>query len=148
LDDGRLAVLDFGSTLLMPRGWPSALGDLLRAGRDRDTAAAFDGAQAAGLVHETAVSPEALMALLDPLVEPFRLETFTFNRSWMRSQTARSSDPTGQTSRTQRRLHVPVRHLLTQRIAAGTAGVLCQLGSTVPVAKEAAAWISELGPRR
>jgi predicted unusual protein kinase regulating ubiquinone biosynthesis (AarF/ABC1/UbiB family) len=148
LGDGRLAVLDFGSTLLMPQGWPNRIGDLLRAARDRDATAAFDIAEAAGLVQRRGVSPQTLMAMLDPLLEPLRRETFTFDRAWMRSETVRFSDPMGQTSRTQRRLQMPVRHLLTQRVAAGTAGVLCQLGATVAVATEAAAWIPELGPRR
>jgi hypothetical protein len=36
-------------------------------------------------------------------------------------------------------------HLLVQRVAVGTAGVLCQLAGTVPVAAEAAAWIPGVG---
>jgi predicted unusual protein kinase regulating ubiquinone biosynthesis (AarF/ABC1/UbiB family) len=36
LPDGRLAVLDFGATEAMPRGWPARLGPLLEAGRHGD----------------------------------------------------------------------------------------------------------------
>ena len=46
--DGRLAVVDFGSSLPMPSGWPPRLEELLRAGRDRDAAALFAVATAAG----------------------------------------------------------------------------------------------------
>jgi predicted unusual protein kinase regulating ubiquinone biosynthesis (AarF/ABC1/UbiB family) len=49
-DDGRLAVLDFGCSLPMPRGWPPRLEELLRAGRDLDSTALFETATATGLV--------------------------------------------------------------------------------------------------
>jgi predicted unusual protein kinase regulating ubiquinone biosynthesis (AarF/ABC1/UbiB family) len=144
LQDDRLAVVDFGSTLPMPRGWPPRLGPLLRAGRDHDPAALFDVATAAGLVQDDRVTPQALLDLLDPLLEPLRHDEFTFTRSWLRAQTTRFSDPRSSASRTQRRLRAPVRHLLVQRVAAGTTGVLCLLGATVRVADEAAKWLPAL----
>jgi hypothetical protein len=137
-------VVDFGSTLPMPRGWPPRLGALLRAGRDRDAAALFDVATGAGLVPGDRVSPRALLDLLDPLLEPLRHEQFAFSRDWLRTQTTRFSDPRSSVSRTQRRLRSPVRHLLVQRVAAGTAGVLCLLGAAVPVADEVAKWLPDL----
>ena len=145
LDDGRLAVVDFGSSLPMPNGWPPRLARLVRAGRDRDSEALFDVATAAGLVRPTEVTPKALLDLVDPLLEPLRHEEFAFTRGWLRSQTVRFSDPRSAASRTQRKLRVPVRHLLVQRVAAGTTGVLCQLGASVPLGEEAAAWLPELG---
>jgi predicted unusual protein kinase regulating ubiquinone biosynthesis (AarF/ABC1/UbiB family) len=146
LGDGRLVVLDFGSSLPMPAGWPSRLGTLLRAGRDRDANALFDVALATGLVHRRSVSPEALLDFVDPYLEPLRHETFRFSRSWLRSQTTRVSDPRSSAARIQRKLHMPVRHLLVQRVIAGTTGVLCLLGASVPLGDEAAAWIPELTP--
>ncbi len=143
-DDGRLAVVDFGSSLPMPAGWPSRLQQLLRAGRDRDTAALFEVATGAGLLGSGGVTPEALLDLLDPLLEPLRHDEFTFDRGWMRAQTSRFSDPRSPSSRTQRQLRIPVRHLLVQRVAAGTTGVLCLLGVPVPVLAEVAAWMPEL----
>ncbi|MFL6134729.1 MAG: hypothetical protein ACJ72A_18135, partial [Nocardioidaceae bacterium] len=133
-----------GSTLSMPQGWPPRLSALVRSGRDHDAAAAFEIATATGLVDADATTPEAFLDLLDPLLEPLRHEEFTFSRPWLRSQTARFSDPRSSVSRTQRRLRMPVRHLLVQRVAAGTAGVLCLLGAPVPVAQEAAAWLPGL----
>lgn len=144
LDDGRLAVVDFGSSLPMPEGWPPRLGSLLRAGRDRDATALFEIASATGLVPGSAVSPEVLLDLVDPLLEPLRQETFTFTRRWLRSQTTRLSDPRSSASRSQRKLHMPVRHLLVQRVTAGTTGVLCLLGATLPFRGEVEAWLPEL----
>jgi hypothetical protein len=117
---------------------------LLRAGRDHDPAALFDVATAAGLVPDGRVTPQALLDLLDPLLEPLRHDEFTFSRSWLRGQTTRFSDPRSSVSRTQRRLRAPVHHLLVQRVAAGTTGVLCLLGATVHVANEAAKWLPGL----
>jgi predicted unusual protein kinase regulating ubiquinone biosynthesis (AarF/ABC1/UbiB family) len=146
LDDGRLAVVDFGSSLAMPHGWPPRLVALLRAGRDHDGPALFEVATATGLVRADDVTPEALLDLMDPLLEPLRQESFSFTRSWLRSQTLRFSDPRATVSRTQRRLSIPVRYLLVQRVAAGTTGVLCLLGASVPLRAEASTWIPGLDP--
>jgi hypothetical protein len=75
------------------------------------------------------------------VLEPLRHEAFAFTRDWMRSLTTRFTDPRSAASRTQRRLHIPVRYLLVQRVAAGTTGVLCLLGATVPLSAEATTWL-------
>lgn len=141
LPDGRLAVLDFGSTEAMPGGWPKRLGPLLAAGRDRDAAELHRLAADAGLLNVRKVVPEALLGLLDPYLQPLRADEFRFNRAWMQEQTRRASDPRSAAARTQRRLSIPPRHLLVQRVAAGLTGVLCSLGAAVPVAAEARAHV-------
>jgi predicted unusual protein kinase regulating ubiquinone biosynthesis (AarF/ABC1/UbiB family) len=146
LDDGRLAVVDFGANLSMPHGWSPSLARLLRAGRERDTKTLLEVASAAGLVRDGDVTAQALLDLLDPLLEPLRQETFRFSRPWLRAQTIRLSDPRSSISRTQRKLRIPVRYLLVQRVAAGTTGVLCLLGANVPLRDEAATWIPGLLP--
>lgn len=142
--DGRLVVVDYGSTLPMATGWPPRVAGLLLAGRDRDARRLMDVAIAAGLVVNDAVTPQGLLELIDPMLEPLRIEAFTFTRDWMRSLTTRMSDPRSAAARSQRRLHMPARHLLVQRVAVGTAGVLCLLGATVPVRREAAVWLPQL----
>ena len=137
LPDGKVAVLDFGSTEAMPSGWPVRLGPLLAAGRDRKAPAVHRFAADAGLVRPGRVSPDALLDLLDPYLEPLRIRAYTFGRTWMQEQTRRASDPRSAVSRTQRQLRVPPRHLLVQRVAAGLLGVLCSLGATVAVDDEA-----------
>jgi len=143
LDDGRLAVLDFGASLPTPRGWPPRLADVVRAGRDRDATRLLETATQTGLVRGTDITPEHLLALLDPLLEPLRHETFTFTRAWLRSQTTRLSDPRSPASRTQRKLNVSVPNLLVQRVTIGTVGVLCLLDATVPLSDEAARWLPD-----
>jgi predicted unusual protein kinase regulating ubiquinone biosynthesis (AarF/ABC1/UbiB family) len=144
LDDGRLAVIDFGSSLEMRHGWPARLGQLLRAGCNRDSEELIHVALRSGLVPAGVVTAAALLDFVDPLVEPLRHEVFEFSRGWLRQLAARASNPRSSASRTQRRLRIPVQYLLVQRVAAGTAGVLCLLASTVPVRAEAARWLPEL----
>jgi predicted unusual protein kinase regulating ubiquinone biosynthesis (AarF/ABC1/UbiB family) len=141
LDDGRLAVLDFGSTEAMPGGWPARLGPLLAAGRDGDAAKLHRIAASAGLLRPEEVTATDLLGLLDPYLEPLRAPTYRFTRAWLQQQTWRASDPFGAVARTQRRLTVPPRHLLLLRVASGLVGVLCSLEATVAVDAEVREWL-------
>ena len=141
LPDGRLGVLDFGATEPLPDGWPTRLGPLLAAGRNRDAAAMHAVAASAGLLQPDKVEPPALLALLDPCLEPLRTPDYRFTRSWLQDMTRRASDPLGSTIRTQRRLTIPPRHLLLQRVATGLAGVLCSLGAGLAVDAEVRRWL-------
>ena len=59
----------------------------------------------------------------------------------MQERTRLSSDPFSAAARIRRRLTIPPRHLLLQRVAAGLAGVLCSLGATVAVDAEVRRWL-------
>ncbi|MQA35688.1 ABC1 kinase family protein [Modestobacter roseus] len=145
LPDGRLAVLDFGATEALPGGWPAGLGPLLAAGRDGDAARLHRTAAAAGLLQD-GVTPAALLDLLDDYFAPLRSPVYTFDRAWLRAQTQRVSDPLGAPARTQRRLSVPPRHLMLQRVVAGLVGVLCSLGASVAVDAEVRRWVPGYRP--
>jgi predicted unusual protein kinase regulating ubiquinone biosynthesis (AarF/ABC1/UbiB family) len=145
LPDGRLAVLDFGATEALPQGWPAKLGPLLAAGRDGDAARLHRIAGAAGLLHG-GVSPTALSELLGPYFAPLRSPAYRFSRAWLQEQTRRVSDPRSTAARTQRRLSMPPRHLMLQRVVAGLVGVLCSLGATVTVDAEVRRWVPDYPP--
>ncbi|MGR6965329.1 ABC1 kinase family protein [Geodermatophilus sp. URMC 61] len=141
LPDGRLGVLDFGATEALPHGWPARLGPLLTAGRDGDAASLHRIAASAALLRPDQVTARALLALLDPYLQPLRSPAYRFTRAWVQEQTRIASDPFSAAARTQRRLTVPPRHLLLQRVAAGLAGVLCSLDATVAVDAELRRWL-------
>jgi predicted unusual protein kinase regulating ubiquinone biosynthesis (AarF/ABC1/UbiB family) len=141
LDDGRLAVLDFGSTEAMPDGWPPRLGPFLAAGRDADAPDLHRIAASAGLLRPDEATATDLLALLGPYLEPLRAPTYRFTRAWLQQQTRRASDPFSAAARTQRRLTVPPQHLLLLRVASGLVGVLCSLEATVPVDGEVRRWL-------
>jgi predicted unusual protein kinase regulating ubiquinone biosynthesis (AarF/ABC1/UbiB family) len=148
LPDGRLAVLDFGATEALPHGWPARLGPLLAAGRDGDAAVVHRTAASAGLLRPDRVPAEALLALLDPYLQPLRSPAYRFTRAWMQERTRLASAPFSAAARTQRRLTIPPRHLLLQRVAAGLAGVLCSLDATVAVDAELRRWLPGYDPRQ
>ena len=147
LPDGRLALLDFGSTEPIA-GWPARLGRLLALGRDGDAEGLVAAARDAGLVGGSAagsrVSGDALLALAEPLLAPLRTDEFAFDRAWLREHVRRGTDPRSPAARAQRHVSVPARHLLVQRVGVGLLGVLCSLGARVPVRAEAERWVPGL----
>jgi predicted unusual protein kinase regulating ubiquinone biosynthesis (AarF/ABC1/UbiB family) len=140
LPDGRLAVLDFGATEALPQGWPARLGPLLAAGRDGDATRLHRIAAAAGFL-QGGVTPTALSDLLGAYFAPLRAPAYRFSRAWLQEQTRRVSDPRSAAARTQRRLSMPPRHLMLQRVVVGLTGVLCSLGATISVDAEVRRWV-------
>ncbi len=64
----------------------------------------------------------------------------------MQEQRRVAADPSSAASRTQRRLTIPPRHLLLQRVAVGMTGVLCSLGATVAIDAEIRRWLPGYDP--
>lgn len=141
LADGRLGVLDFGSSELMRSGWPPALGGLLRWARDGDADKLHEQAVCLGLIGHDAVDPYTLVTLLDPWLEPLRSERFHFDRSRLQREVRVWTDPRSTGARLQRKVRIPAHHLLVQRVAFGLLGVLTALDATVPVRAEVERWI-------
>lgn len=145
LPDGRLAVLDFGSSEPAARDWSPALGRLLRAGAGREADELHGRAVSAGLIDSGDIDPVALCALMDPWLEPLRVRAFHFERAWLQREVRSWSDPRGPGARLQRKVHIPTRHLLVQRVAFGLLGVLTSLDATVPVREEVERWVPGFG---
>ncbi len=140
---GRLVVLDFGSSEPMADGWPSRLGRLLRAGIDRDATVLHAEVVGAGLIASGATDPGALLAIVDPWLEPLRRQRFHFRRPWLQREVRRWSDPRSAGARLQRKVRIPPKHMLVQRVAFGLLGVLTSLDATVPVRAEIERWIPD-----
>lgn len=143
VEDGRLAVLDFGSSEPLSR-WPPLLRAILTAGRDQDVQLLHDRVVSANLIEPDTIDPLKLAQVLDPWMAPLRVEHFEFTRSWLLSHAKAWSDPRSDESRLQRKVRIPTRHLLVQRVAFGLLGVLTSLHATVPVRHEAETWIPQL----
>ena len=82
-----------------------------------------------------------LVTILDPWLKPLRVERFHFDRSWLQREVRVWSDPRGRGARLQRKVSIPTRHLLVQRVAFGLLGVLTSLDATVEVRAEVGRWI-------
>ena len=130
LDDGRLGVLDFGAVDHLPDGLPPFFGRLLRIMHSDS-----DGANISAVERELRehgflrpgiqVDLDALYTFLAPLAEPSRVDSFKFNREWLRGEAARVTDM--RTSNIARQLNLPPSYVLIHRMSTAGIGVLCQL---------------------
>ncbi len=135
LDDGRLAILDFGAVDRLPRGLPRPIGVLARRAIDGDAEGVLNGLRHEGFVRDSVtIDAEELLSYLVPLLEPLRNEEFSFERAWLRSEALRLADLRKAT--TGMKLNLPPSYLLIHRVTLGVMGVLCQLGSTAPFRAE------------
>jgi len=141
-DRWRLGVLDFGAVNRLPNGMPEAIGVALRdalAGNADEVAETLR--QEGFLKPGTELDPAAVLDYLSPLIEPLRGPQYTFSREWLRNQATHLANGKNPAASLGRRLNLPPSYLLIHRVTMGGLGILCQLGSTVPVRTELGAWL-------
>ncbi len=135
--DGRLGVLDFGSTLVLPHGLPPTFGGLIGGMLAGDPVAVAARLRADGFVKRGAdLDVGKLVDYLAPFSEPARSETFHYSRSWLREQFNRANDPRNPDFAEALKLNLPAEQLFTHRVWLGLVGVLSGLDATVPVRSE------------
>lgn len=146
-DDWRLGVLDFGTVDRLPGGLPEPIGVSLRMTLDGRAEEVYRMLCAEGFVKESVeLDPDAVLDYLLPIIEPARVEAFTFTRGWMRGQAARVADPRSPAYQLGKRLNLPPAYLLIHRVTLSTIGVLCQLGCTVRLREELREWLPGFVP--
>ncbi|MGY1395983.1 ABC1 kinase family protein [Streptomyces sp. SS10] len=146
-DDWRLGVLDFGTVDRLPGGLPAPIGEALRMTLDGEAEAVYEMLCAEGFVKESVeLDPDAVLDYLEPIIEPARVEAFTFTRGWMRRQAARIADVRSPAHQLAKQLNLPPAYLLIHRVTLSTIGVLCQLGATVRLRDELEDWLPEFVP--
>ncbi|MEU8031678.1 AarF/ABC1/UbiB kinase family protein [Streptomyces sp. NPDC049099] len=146
-DDWRLGVLDFGTVDRLPGGLPLPIGTSLRMTLDGEAESVYEMLCDEGFVKESIeLDPDAVLDYLLPIIEPARVEAFTFTRTWMRSQAARIADPRSPAYQLGKRLNLPPAYLLIHRVTLSTIGVLCQLGATVRLREELEEWLPGFVP--
>ncbi|WP_328357317.1 AarF/ABC1/UbiB kinase family protein [Streptomyces sp. NBC_00445] len=146
-DDWRLGVLDFGTVDRLPGGLPTPIGDSLRMTLDGEADAIYELLCTEGFVKDSIdLDPDAVLDYLLPIIEPARVDEFTFTRGWMRSQAARVADPRSPAYQLGKQLNLPPAYLLIHRVTLSTIGVLCQLGATVRLREELEEWLPGFMP--
>ncbi|MFP5219459.1 MAG: ABC1 kinase family protein [Actinomycetes bacterium] len=146
LDDGRLGVLDFGSSLEMPDGMPPTFGRLISALLGDDADEVLRRLREEGFVRAGVdVDVDKLVDYMSPFTEPARHERFRFTRVWLRSEFARVNDPRNPEFGVALKLDLPAEHLFTHRVWLGLVGVLCQLEAEVDVAPVLRRWLPGFG---
>lgn len=140
LPDGRLGVLDFGSTLALP-GMPETFGRLIAALLSDDPDLVLARLREGGFVRPGPLDVPALLDVMAPFTEPARAERFRFSRAWLRGQFARDNDPRDPDLAVAVRLTLPPEHLFTHRVWLSMVGVLCQLEAEVAVRPVLERWL-------
>jgi HSP20 family molecular chaperone IbpA len=134
-------VLDFGAVDRLPDGFPPIFGRVLRLmHEDGELAKLEDEFRSHGYLRDgVGIDLTALRALLAPLAEPSKAESFRFSREWLRTETMQTSAL--RSSSVLRRLNLPSSYLLIHRVSATGLGVLCQLECEAPFRAEVLRWI-------
>jgi len=134
LDDGRLAVFDFGSCVELPGGMPATFGRLIAALLGDDPDEVLRRLREEGFVRPgVQVDVAKLVDYMAPFTVPARYEQFRFTRRWLRTEFARVNDPRNPEFGVALKLNLPAEHLFTHRVWLGMVGVLCSLEAEVPV---------------
>jgi predicted unusual protein kinase regulating ubiquinone biosynthesis (AarF/ABC1/UbiB family) len=142
LDDGRLAVLDFGAVNRLPDGLPRPIGPLVRLALEDRADEVLAGLRREGFVRpEIDVDAKAVLDYVRPMLEPVRAEHFRFTRPWLRREAARVADPRSPANQLGRNLNLPPTYLLIHRVTLGGIGVLCQLDAAGPFRAEMERWL-------
>jgi predicted unusual protein kinase regulating ubiquinone biosynthesis (AarF/ABC1/UbiB family) len=141
-EDWRLGVLDFGTVDRLPGGLPIPIGRSLRMTLDGEAETVYALLCEEGFIKESIdLDPDAVLDYLLPIIEPARVDAFTFTRGWMRGQAARIADPRSPAYQLGKQLNLPPAYLLIHRVTLSTIGVLCQLGATVRLRDELQEWL-------
>ncbi|MCU1594513.1 MAG: hypothetical protein JWO12_1905 [Frankiales bacterium] len=133
LPDGRVGVLDFGAVKRLPGGIPEPLGRNAALVLNGDHATLYDDMLAQGMITSDApVTPQDLADYCSSMSEPFAEDTFTFTRSWLRTEAVKLANPRSSTHLAAKHLSLPPEYLMVHRVALGMVGLLCQLEAAVP----------------
>jgi predicted unusual protein kinase regulating ubiquinone biosynthesis (AarF/ABC1/UbiB family) len=134
LPDGRLGLLDFGAVKRLPDGIPAPLGrNAALVLHDQTDLLRTSMVELGFLASDAPVTDADLLDYLMPMSEPFRDETFTFTRGWLRREAVKLANPRSGQHVVPRHLQLPPEYLMVHRVALGMVGLLCQLEATVPL---------------
>ncbi|HWC80602.1 MAG TPA: AarF/ABC1/UbiB kinase family protein [Pseudonocardiaceae bacterium] len=141
LDDGRMAVLDFGACARLPEGLPRPLGVMTRLALEGRSADLLDLLRNEHFVRSgTELTAQDVLDYLAPFTEPLSKERFHFTRRWLQRQAGRVGDARNQEFRTGRSFNLPPQYLLVHRVTLGATGILCQLDAEVRVREIVEKW--------
>ncbi|MDX2356642.1 AarF/ABC1/UbiB kinase family protein [Dietzia sp. PP-33] len=145
-DDGRMVVLDFGASLPLPEGMPSALTSMMRLALAGDADGLLALMTRSGYVGRGGLDAADAMAFLSPFIEPMRKPEFHFDRAWLQGIMAVYGDISGREFRTARSFTLPREYALIHRVLSASVGMLCQLEATAPYRQIVQRWMPEIFP--
>ncbi|WP_051179246.1 ABC1 kinase family protein [Nocardia concava] len=143
LEDGRLAVIDYGACAPLPNGFPKILGQMValevEERYDELTALLHDNGW---VIPGKTVSIEEIQSYLRPFTDPIKTETFHFTRRWMQRVAGKATDiSNSEMMKTARSLQLPAEHVMIFRVLGGSVGICAQLDAEVPFMKLMRDWV-------
>jgi predicted unusual protein kinase regulating ubiquinone biosynthesis (AarF/ABC1/UbiB family) len=134
LDDGRMAVIDFGAVAPLPDGLPVELGTIIRLARDKNYNLLLPTMEKVGFIQKgQQVSVKEIDDMLRQYVEPIRVEVFHYTRKWLQKMAAANMAGSVEQIKTARQMDLPAKLAIPLRVIASIVAISAQLDAHVPV---------------
>ncbi|WP_020525296.1 ABC1 kinase family protein [Catelliglobosispora koreensis] len=147
MEDGRLAVIDFGAVARLPDGLPEPVGRLTRLALEGKAQDVLAGLREEGFVKpDLEIDADAVLEYLLPMLDPLKVDEFRFTRAWLRAEAARIASPRSPAYQLGRQLNLPPSYLMIQRVTLGSIGVLCQLEAKAHYRAIVEEWVPGFAP--
>jgi predicted unusual protein kinase regulating ubiquinone biosynthesis (AarF/ABC1/UbiB family) len=134
LDDGRMAVIDFGAVAPLPDGLPVELGMMIRLARDKNYDLLLPTMEKVGFIQKgEQVSVKEIDDMLRQYVEPIQVEVFHYTRKWLQKMAAANMAGSVEQIKTARQMDLPAKLAIPLRVIASIVAISAQLDAHVPV---------------
>ena len=134
LDDGRMAVLDFGAVAPLPDGLPVELGMIIRLARDKNYELLLPTMEKVGFIQKGEQVPvKEVDDMLRQYVEPVQVEVFHYTRKWLQKMAAVNMAGSVEQIKTARQMDLPAKLAIPLRVIASIVAISAQLDAHVPV---------------
>ena len=134
MDDGRMAVIDFGAVAPLPDGLPIEIGMMIRLARERNYDLLMPTMEKVGFIQKgEQLSVEDIDEMLAQYVEPVEVPVFHYTRKWLQKHAAANMERTPQNLKMARQMDLPAGLAIPLRVIASNVAISCQLDCHVPV---------------
>jgi len=134
MDDGRMAVIDFGAVAPLPDGLPVEMGLMIRYADEKNYDMLLPTMEKIGFIRPgEQLSVEAVDEMLAQYVEPINVPVFHYNRKWLQRHAASNMERAPQQIKMARQMDLPASLAIPLRVIASTVAISCQLDCHVPV---------------
>ena len=134
LDDGRMAVIDFGAVAPLPEGLPVELGMIIRLARDKNYELLLPTMEKVGFIQKGEQVPvKEIDDMLRQYVEPVQVEVFHYTRKWLQKMAAVNMAGSVEQIKTARQMDLPAKLAIPLRVIASIVAISAQLDAHVPV---------------
>ena len=139
LDDGRMAVIDFGAVAPLPEGLPVEMGQMIRLAQQKRYDELLPTMEKVGFIRKGEQVPMAdIDEMLAQYVEPVQVPVFHYTRKWLQKHAAANMERTPQNLKMARQMDLPAQLAIPLRVIGSTVAISAQLDCHVPVRAMAA----------